>query len=106
MEIVAGAAVGAFLARIRQRPEQYREIVVCTPYLDEATATAVRDIAVLAPRARCGFRLVTRSDAARRVLHRLPAPLHAWRKTIKVRDRLHAKVYFAVARLHKHSEAI
>ena len=106
MEIVAGNAVDDLLARVMRQPEQYREVVVCTPFMDDVTVAAVRDMAILAPQVRCGFRLVTRAEAARKVLERLPNPLQIWRQTIKVRPHLHAKVYFALARSFKHSEAI
>jgi len=106
MEIVSGNAVSDFLARVTRRPERYREVLVCTPFLDDVTVAAMRDMALLTPRVRCGFRLVTRAVAARMVLQRLPAPLQVWRQTIRVRPRIHAKVYFALARAYRHSEAI
>jgi phosphatidylserine/phosphatidylglycerophosphate/cardiolipin synthase-like enzyme len=106
VEIVNGPAVSQFLQRVTVAPSRYREIVVCTPFLDDQMASAVRELAVSAPRAHCGFTLLTRREAARRVLDGLPAPLHRWLRSIHVRHRIHAKVYVAVGRAHHDSEAI
>jgi phosphatidylserine/phosphatidylglycerophosphate/cardiolipin synthase-like enzyme len=106
MDIVDGRAVSQLLQRVALDPTRYREVVVCTPFLDDEMATAVRELAVNAPHGHCGFTFVTRREAARRLLDGLPAPLHRWSRFIRVRHRLHAKVYLAMARRHRESEAI
>jgi phosphatidylserine/phosphatidylglycerophosphate/cardiolipin synthase-like enzyme len=106
MEIVNGRAISQLLQRVALDPRRYREVVVCTPFLDEETAPLVRQLAVYAPREHCGFTLLTRREAARRVLDGLPAPVHRWSRSVRVRHRLHAKVYLAMARLPRESEAI
>ncbi|MGH8736732.1 MAG: hypothetical protein ACREVC_05160 [Burkholderiales bacterium] len=106
MDIVDGRAVSQLLQRVALNPTRYREVVICTPFLDEEMATAIRELALNAPRGHCGFTFVTRREAARRLLNGLPAPLQRWSRFIRVRHRLHAKVYLAMARLHPESEAI
>jgi phosphatidylserine/phosphatidylglycerophosphate/cardiolipin synthase-like enzyme len=106
MDIVTGQAVSQLLERVTLQPALYREVLVCTPYLDDDTASLVGQLAVKAPRYRCGFTLITRIEAARRVIAALPAPVQRWSQSIRVRHRLHAKVYLAIARLHRDSEAI
>jgi len=106
MEIVNGSAVSEFLQRVTAAASVYREIVVCTPFLDDQMASAVRKLAVSAPRVHCGFTLLTRREAARRVLDGLPAPLYRWGRSIHVCHRIHAKVYVAVGRADRDSEAI
>jgi phosphatidylserine/phosphatidylglycerophosphate/cardiolipin synthase-like enzyme len=106
VDIVGGQAVSQLLERVALQPARYREVLVCSPYLDDETASLIGQLAVQAPRSRCGFTLLTRAEAARRVIHVLPAPLRRWSPAIHVHHRLHAKVYLAMARAHRDSEAI
>jgi phosphatidylserine/phosphatidylglycerophosphate/cardiolipin synthase-like enzyme len=106
LEIVAGSAVGTFIARVQQRPDQYREVVVCSPFLDDATRPWVVDFAQRAPRVRCGFRVITRKEAADALFGVLPGGRKVWKRVIVSHCLLHAKVYLAVARNYALSEAI
>lgn len=106
MELVMGSSILPLLERVSHVPECFREVLVCTPYLDEATISLLASIALSARRAQCGFQLVTRSDPARRLLARMPGPIGRWQHIIRVRRRLHAKVYMALARRPRESEAI
>ena len=106
MEIVTGMAVRDFLRRIRARLDRYEEIVLLSPYLDEATAVEARDILVEAEHARCGVRIVTRIDGAAKIWALLPGHRSKWSRAVQVRHRLHAKVYWAAGKTREQGEAI
>jgi phosphatidylserine/phosphatidylglycerophosphate/cardiolipin synthase-like enzyme len=106
LEIVPGDAVAGFVGRVRARPQEYREVIVCSPFLDDVTRASLRDIAVKAPSVRCGFRVITRKEAADALFAELPGGKRLWRRVIRHRNLLHAKVYLALARAHAQSEAI
>lgn len=106
MEVVRGSAVSDLLERVRRNPAGYREVVFCAPFVDESSAAEIRDAMLAALKHRCAFRLITRSGSARSVLAKLPSPSHLWSRAVQVNDRLHAKVYLALARVNRESEAI
>jgi hypothetical protein len=106
MELVTGEAVNDFLYRVQTRLDGYREVFVCTPFLDEHTEMTARDLLLSSLPVRCGVRLVTRPEAAERVLALLPGPTGRWTRYVESHPLLHAKVYCAMARAGYRSEAI
>jgi HKD family nuclease len=106
MEVVLAKAVSQLIERVRREPRRYREIVFCVPFIDELNTSAICSLAPVAIEQRCGFRLITRSAAASTILTQLPGPEVFWQQVIHVNNRVHAKVYLALARSYRDSEAI
>lgn len=106
MELVTGKALSDLLNRVRERLPRYREVLLCTPFLDDATVIIARDLVLDSVAVRCGVRLITRPEAAEKVLNVLPGPSARWCRYIESRPMLHAKVYCAIGRPGCGSEAI
>lgn len=101
-----GTEVLAFLDRVRTRTDRFKEIVVCSPFIDPVMADRLVALLVEARRTQCAVRVITTPDSAQCLSRMLPGHQVFWRAALVSRYRLHAKVYLAVARRAGESEAI
>ena len=101
-----GTDVIALLERVRARTTRFKEIVICSPFIDEAMLQRLVPLLCEARRTQCALRLITVPEAAKRLQERLPGHHVLWRGVIVSHRRLHAKIYLAVARRPAESEAI
>jgi hypothetical protein len=106
ISISIGTDVIAFLDRIRSRTGRFKEIVICSPFVDATMAERVAMLLLEARRTQCAVRLITTPDGAQLVRASLPRHPTFWRDALVSRRKLHAKVYLAVARRRGESEAI
>lgn len=104
---VSGLEVGQLLSHVRTRIEEYAEVLVCSPFIDEMMIEILVSLAQEARRAQCGFRVITTASAAASLTAALPGHLQEWRSTVVVNRQLHAKAYVAIGRRRRaRSEAI
>lgn len=101
-----GTDVIALLERVRSRTDRFKEIVICTPFLDSEMAEQVVMLFGEARLTQCAIRLITTPEAAQFIGAKLPGHPAFWRNAVVARRRLHAKVYLAVSRRPGGSEAI
>lgn len=101
-----GTDVIAFLNRMHTRTDRFKEIVICSPFIDAAMADRLVPLLGEARRTQCAVCVITTPESARFLAPRLPGHPVFWRASLISRRRLHAKVYLAVARRPGESEAI
>jgi phosphatidylserine/phosphatidylglycerophosphate/cardiolipin synthase-like enzyme len=101
-----GTDVIAFLDRVRARTDRFKEVIICSPFVDGQMADRLAMLLVEARPAQCAVRVVTTPEAAEFLSARLPGHPAFWRGNLVARRRLHAKIYLAVARRPRESEAI
>lgn len=101
-----GTDVIAFLDRIRSRTHRFKEITICSPFIDMPMAERLVALLTESRRTQCAIRVITTPEAAGLITAMLPGHQMFWRSALIPRRRLHAKVYLAVARRTGESEAI
>jgi HKD family nuclease len=101
-----GTDVIVFLDRIRSRTHRFKEITICSPFIDTMMAERLVALLTEAHRTRCAVRVITTPESAQFLVPMLPGHPVFWRSALIPRRRLHAKVYLAVARRASESEAI
>lgn len=104
--ISIGVDVVTFLDRIRSRTHRFKEIAICSPYIDVPMAERLVVLLTESHRRRCAVRVITTPEAAQFLASKLPGHPAFWRPALIPRPRLHAKVYLAVGRRAGESEAI
>ncbi|MCL4688942.1 MAG: hypothetical protein KJ007_10245 [Burkholderiales bacterium] len=104
MEIVTGEEIRKMLARVRAGLASYREVLLCSPFMDDATIGEVGEMLHDARNVGCDMHVVTRAGPAR-ALSRYVARI-ARRSPVHVVNELHAKVYWVRGRGGLPSEAI
>jgi hypothetical protein len=92
------------LNSVQRCPNQFTELILCSPFLDEEIVPMVVDLAKRTDRAGCGFRILTKPAAANR-LYAAFFDNARWSKKIIVHQDLHAKIYLAISR-ERQSEVI
>lgn len=88
------------------RPDQYAQVIVCSPFIDEEMQGVLVRLAQVTRRAGCGLRVITTPTTAVALLGRLPGHAATWHGVVVARIGLHAKVYLVLARPRGSSEAI
>lgn len=106
IEISTGDDVDQLLARVAARPDRFRNLVLCSPFIDSLTLARVTELSNAAIAAGCRTRFITSAHAAGiyQLEHTKPGSIP--RGILTVSRRLHAKIYLAVARKVNDSEAI
>lgn len=92
IHLTNGSAIRHLLDQATATPEQYRRIVVCSPYLDENAGSLLRELALRTSRVQCGLTLITT-----RLGLNATGATKPFCRTVLVRN-LHAKVYLAEGR--------
>jgi len=106
IEISTGDDVDRLLASVAARPDRFRSLVLCSPFIDGPTLARVIELSNAAIAAGCRTRFITSAHAAgtyqleHTKLGSIP------RGILTVSRRLHAKIYLAVARNANDTEAI
>lgn len=106
IELCNGRDVSDLLDLVTARPEEFRQVDLCAPFIDGNAVPRIVDLAMAASPHRCGVRVVTSPSGAALLLSLLPAPARRWRHTILSRRGLHAKAYLAIGRGRRPSVAI
>jgi hypothetical protein len=106
IELCNGRDVGDLLDMVTARPDEFRQVDLCAPFIDGGAVVRIVDLAAAASARRCGLRVVTSPGAAALLLSLLPPPAPRWRHTIVPRRGLHAKAYLAIGRGRRASVAI
>jgi hypothetical protein len=97
-----GAEVIRLLERVAQYPERYLELTICAPFIGESLVKTIVRLVNGTRRARCVLRVVTSRACASEIVRHAPQA----GSFVIPRQRLHAKVYIAIARRPTESEAI
>jgi hypothetical protein len=105
IEFVYGTDVVRFLDRVSVHIEQYRDVILCSPFIDDDVLRRVEGLARAALEGKCGFGIITAQHSIQRVTTRF-TPLTLRRVRLAACPHLHAKFYLAVARKHDLTEAI
>jgi len=101
-----GSDVAVLLARVRQSASQFSEVTLCSPFIGEREAKLVVRLVLEAPQSGCRVRVITSKAAGILLREMLPVIPFSARRSIVVRDGLHAKFYLAVSRRPRSSEVI
>lgn len=102
----SGPDVHALLDRMTRNADRLREVLICSPFIDQVLDEALVKLASHITRAGASLLLVTNQEAARAMARLLDGP-ECRRATVAApRRRLHAKAYVSVARRSRESEAI
>jgi len=101
-----GTDVMAFVDRVRTRTDRFKEIVICSPFIDAVMADLLVGLLLDGRRTQCAVRVITTPESAQFLVPLLPGHRAFWRDALVTRRRLHAKIYLAVARRADESEAI
>lgn len=101
-----GVDVTLFLERVHGRTHRFKEIVICSPFIDAVMVARLVAILVESRHTHCAVRVITTPRSARLLSIALPGYRTCWRSSVVTRRLLHAKVYLAVARRASESEAI
>jgi len=104
--LCSGRDVADLIEEVIARPEEFRQVDLCAPFIDGGAVPRVIDLAMASARHGCGVRVVTSARSAALLLSLLPAPARSWRHTILARRGLHAKAYLAIGRGRRQSVAI
>jgi hypothetical protein len=97
-----GADVIRLLERVAQYPERYRELTICSPFIGEPLLRTIVRLAERTRPVRCVLRVVTSGACAGEIARHAPQTV----PFVIPKQRLHAKVYIAIARRETESEAI
>ncbi|THD81659.1 MAG: hypothetical protein E7812_02230 [Phenylobacterium sp.] len=101
-----GPEVHALLDRMCNQADRLREVLICSPFVDEALDERLAKLATAITSAGARLLLITTPEVAR-PLRLLLAGQEYRRTTVSTpRRRLHAKAYVSVARRARESEAI
>src|SRR6266446_10904820 len=106
IDISTGGDVDRLLNRVVGHPKRYAEVTLCSPFIDERTLNRVLPLLQIAGENRCAVRVITSPEAAERLRNRLKSDLRSRDAQLIESPRLHAKIYFAVARCGNDTEAI
>ena len=106
IDISTGKDVERLIDRAIAHPDRLVDIALCAPFIDDRLLSRLTQLAVVARRARCGFRVVTSRASATALLARLPGPPAFWKRAVVVNDRVHAKAYLVTPRGRGHAQAI
>ena len=101
-----GADVRALLDRMTRNADRMREVMICSPFIDEALDERIAKLAEAITRSESRLLLVTTQEAARPMARVLQGLQHRRATVVTPRGRLHAKAYVSVARRPRESEAI
>src|SRR5688572_23297589 len=95
--------ISCLLARVRSHADQYSELVLCSPFIDDEVLSRLRGPALHSSDISCNVRIITAS----RAFDRVTASTKGWQRTrVLGCSHLHAKLYFAIARRDQLTEAI
>lgn len=101
-----GREVQMLLERMCDHADRLREVLICSPFIDEAMDQRLARLAAAVTQSGARLLLVTTPEVAR-PLKLLFAGQEHRRTTVTIpRKRLHAKAYVSVARRPRESEAI
>lgn len=106
IDVSIGPDVERLIERAIAQPDRLSDIALCAPFIDERMMPRLVQLAVAARRASCGFRIVTSSAAAARLIALLPGPPAFWTRAVIANDRVHAKAYVVTPRGRGHAQAI
>lgn len=97
-----GSELERFLFSVESATERFAYVVICSPYVDRTSTERLARLRAKATSVGCGFTLITRRRPGREfsLASRNPA---FGRRNVAISDRLHAKVYVAVARRFRES---
>lgn len=101
-----GSDVLALLERATARPERYKQVTICAPFIDAPMVKRLVLLAVASRRTQCGVQIITSPNAAASLRAALPGHPSSWDDLVICRHSVHAKVYVSTARRHIESEAI
>ena len=96
--VEAGDAVARFLERATSRAELYAEVTLCSPFLDAQVCTRIRDLAAAASKSGCAITIVTSREGATQLRLSFGRANVPRALKIRVRARVHAKVYIMTSR--------
>lgn len=101
-----GREVHALLDKMSDQADRLREVLICSPFIDEALDERLDRLAMAITAAGARLLLVTTPEAARPLRLLLAGQEHRRTTVATPRRRLHAKAYVSVARRARESEAI
>ena len=104
--ISTGGDVQGLLARVRQAPEAFSALIVCTPFIGAAEGRDLASLMMHADRVGCGVHLITTVTGAKVLKAALSRSMVMANKRVKVLRNLHAKFYIAISRRARSSEVI
>jgi len=102
--LASGAAVGQMLARATATPSNYCQVLLCSPFIDQALAPRLEQLFQAADNTKCAVTIVTNCGSVDSL-----AALCTGRRYVRVlvRKRLHTKAYLLLGREgSRHSEAL
>jgi hypothetical protein len=97
-----GSELERFLLLVESATERFTRLVICSPYVDHGSMVRLARLRQKAMGVGCGFTLVTRRQAGLEFALASRNPVFG-RRNVATSDRLHAKVYVAVARRFRES---
>jgi hypothetical protein len=103
--IAGGVDVARLLDRVYARPELYRQVVVCSPFIDDAMLNKLEMLAPRVARASSALWIIT-TPATITERPALSALRRCYRVTVTGCTALHAKFYVALGRRRVLTEAI
>lgn len=101
-----GPEVHALLDRMCSQADRLREVLICSPFIDEALDERLAKLATAVTAAGARLLLVTTPEVARPLRLLLAGQEHRRTTVSTPSRRLHAKAYVSVARRARESEAI
>src|SRR4051812_34010874 len=106
IEISKGSDVIALVDKITAASHCYSEIIICSPFIDFELFPRLVLLARKVERSRCSLRIVTTGTFGKTLLKQLEQQPVLRHTVVVIHPRLHAKVYVALARHGRRSEAI